>query len=270
VKFRYPALAVIVLALLARPGRPDGSGDWCRSALVTGPLVTSLGCALLALALVLIARGGRPSWLRRPATPWLGTTALLAPSVVAFAIGAGWLLLLAWASADPEGAQRLLSEDPFACLSWLPPRERALALANLVILGPLAEEILFRGALLEIALARHLKWQAILLTSLLFGLLHLDLVGALVFGLVACQLRVVTGSLLPGVVIHVLNNATVAMAETRLDDAEPSTIAEVATWWPIGAGFAVLGGAGILAGWIRLRKTDRPTAEAETPPPQVA
>lgn len=87
--------------------------------------------------------------------------------------------------------------------------EYLLAFGTLVILAPLAEEILFRGYLYG-KLRKYMPvWAAILATSALFGLVHGQWnVGLDVFALsiVLCSLREVSGSIWAGVLLHMLKN----------------------------------------------------------------
>lgn len=77
-----------------------------------------------------------------------------------------------------------------------------------VILAPLVEEVLFRGAVLG-CLRKYGDWFAIIMSALMFGLYHGN-VGQFVFasliGVILGYLRVRTGSLLPGILLHLLNN----------------------------------------------------------------
>lgn len=76
-----------------------------------------------------------------------------------------------------------------------------------VVAAPVVEEYLFRGVLLS---GWGMRWgatRAILLSSFIFGVLHLDPIGAFVFGVALCLIYYHTGSLLLVIVIHVLNNA---------------------------------------------------------------
>lgn len=87
--------------------------------------------------------------------------------------------------------------------------EYILAFITLVIVAPIAEEVLFRGYLFG-KLRKHAPlWITILITSLLFALVHFQWNVALdVFALsiVLCLLRVVSGSLWPSILLHMLKN----------------------------------------------------------------
>ncbi|MDB5162257.1 MAG: hypothetical protein JWM52_765 [Candidatus Saccharibacteria bacterium] len=88
--------------------------------------------------------------------------------------------------------------------------EYVLAFITLVVLAPIAEEILFRGYLFG-KLRKHLPlWLAILVTSLLFAFVHGAWnVGIDVFALsiVLCLLRVVSKSIWPSIMLHMLKNS---------------------------------------------------------------
>jgi len=87
--------------------------------------------------------------------------------------------------------------------------EYLLAFVSLVIIAPFAEEILFRGYLFG-KLRKHMSlWAAILVTSLLFGLVHFQWnvsVDVFALSIVLCLLRVVSGSLWPSILLHMLKN----------------------------------------------------------------
>ncbi|HMI09868.1 MAG TPA: type II CAAX endopeptidase family protein [Candidatus Saccharimonadales bacterium] len=87
--------------------------------------------------------------------------------------------------------------------------EYILAFVTLVVVAPVAEEILFRGYLYG-KLKKHAPvWVAALGTSLLFGAIHGQWnVGVDVFALslVLCSLREVTGNIWAGMLLHMLKN----------------------------------------------------------------
>jgi membrane protease YdiL (CAAX protease family) len=88
--------------------------------------------------------------------------------------------------------------------------EYALAFVTLIIVAPLAEEILFRGFLYGKLRKRMPLWVAMLITSALFGLIHGQWnVGLDVFALsiVLCSLREITGSIWAGILLHMIKNS---------------------------------------------------------------
>lgn len=88
--------------------------------------------------------------------------------------------------------------------------ERGVAFVMLAILAPIVEEIIFRGFLYGKLRIKIPKWLAILITSLVFGLVHMQWnVGITVFAMsiVTCSLREITGTIYAGILVHIINNA---------------------------------------------------------------
>ena len=95
--------------------------------------------------------------------------------------------------------------------------DRIIAFVTLVVVAPIAEEIIFRGWLygkLREILINKVKdtWSmiiSILLVSVLFGIVHLQWnVGINVFAMsvVLCGLREITGTIYSGIILHMLKN----------------------------------------------------------------
>jgi len=119
-----------------------------------------------------------------------------------------------------EITDRLLAEQGFAAL-----------LLNIFVIGfmaALCEEALFRGGL-QLSLMRLLRnpHLAIWLTAFLFSAIHLQFYGflpRLLLGAFLGYLLYRTGSLLPSILAHFINNATIVIAryfglvETSADD----------------------------------------------------
>ena len=82
------------------------------------------------------------------------------------------------------------------------------------ILAPIAEELIFRGAILRVLLdvfGRKGRWPAIALTALIFAVIHGNLAQgthAFIIGIVLGWLYACTRSVLPGIVLHWVNNST--------------------------------------------------------------
>ena len=103
--------------------------------------------------------------------------------------------------APPEGWSLLahLAEGP----------ESVVILIAAVIVAPLGEELLFRGAIFGALARAGGVGLPIIGSAALFGLVHLSpghAAAAFVSGLCLGWLRAVTGSVWPGVVAHALNN----------------------------------------------------------------
>jgi membrane protease YdiL (CAAX protease family) len=91
----------------------------------------------------------------------------------------------------------------------------ALAVLGIAVVAPIVEEITFRGYLFPALTRWRGPWIGALVGALVFGAAHcavyppqlLPLMA--VFGFGACLLYWFTGSLLPGIALHAMNNALV-------------------------------------------------------------
>ena len=81
---------------------------------------------------------------------------------------------------------------------------------SIVVVGPLAEELVFRGIIQTRLLRAMPPWTAVVLQAALFGIIHgtpIQIVYALLLGLALGFLRSRTGSILPGFAAHAAFNA---------------------------------------------------------------
>ena len=153
------------------------------------------------------AQAPQGGWLQWRLRPWPGAISsavagwlMVTPVVVA----TGWLLVRL--VGDPGGSNPLLelvlgSKDPLALflLGW-----------TAVVLAPLFEETIFRGALLPVLAKRCGTAGGVVLSALLFAVAHIsigELAPLTVLGVGLALLRVSTGRLLPSVLMHALWNA---------------------------------------------------------------
>lgn len=107
-----------------------------------------------------------------------------------------------WFNADE-------TQDVGFTAGYLSGPEKIIAIISLVVIAPLAEELIMRGWLYGKLRSRTKCWVAIILTSLTFALLHGQWnVGVSVFMLsvVLCSLREITGTIWSGVLLHMLSN----------------------------------------------------------------
>lgn len=83
------------------------------------------------------------------------------------------------------------------------------------VVGPIVEEIAFRGILLDTFRSKMGFWWAALLSSFLFGMMHLNfsikLLPTFCLGMVFCYLRRKTGSLTASCVCHMVNNTVATL-----------------------------------------------------------
>lgn len=85
-----------------------------------------------------------------------------------------------------------------------------LTALSIVVMGPLAEELVFRGIIQTRLLRAMPLWIAVVLQAALFAIIHgtpIQIVYALLLGLALGFLRSRTGSILPGLAAHAAFNA---------------------------------------------------------------
>lgn len=86
-----------------------------------------------------------------------------------------------------------------------------LLLLGGAVIGPIAEELLFRGTLLPFFARFMTPWRAIVLQGLLFGVLHtqhgISIVGPLVLGMILGWARARSGSVRIPILLHMTFNA---------------------------------------------------------------
>jgi membrane protease YdiL (CAAX protease family) len=89
----------------------------------------------------------------------------------------------------------------------------------LIVLGAaIAEEVCFRGFLFGGLREKLPRWLAALIAGIVFGALHaltgISAVPPLIaFGVILCLLYEKTGSILPGIVLHLLNNSAALLSQ---------------------------------------------------------
>ncbi len=122
----------------------------------------------------------------------------MAIGLIFYSLGAIAVLAYPIAKLDSE----LVTE-----LIWESPSESRLSfLISGVVLAPLIEETIFRGLLFGRLTEKWGMIRGMIGSSLIFGLLHFDPIGAFVFGMVACVLYVKTRTLLVPMILHSLYN----------------------------------------------------------------
>ncbi len=85
----------------------------------------------------------------------------------------------------------------------------AFLFLSVAIVTPIAEELFFRGYLLDAINRKHGDWTAIIWSSILFGLVHVSpfVIGsAFMGGIIYGWIRMRTGSLLPSIACHMMWN----------------------------------------------------------------
>ena len=140
---------------------------------------------------------------RRMVWPAVGMSVLIAASQ-AFVLFSALSLLdvdLQFQGEELERRQRLVSG--------------IAGILNACIFAPIGEEICFRGIILGGLLKTRCRpWIAILVSAIIFASFHgfgANFVTAMLFGILAGWLYWRTGSIIPGIIIHITNNSLTAI-----------------------------------------------------------
>ncbi len=124
------------------------------------------------------------------------------------------IVLIAAASIVTEPLINLFPEHWFERLNDAIGRG-GWAILMTVLLAPVFEEMLFRGLILESARQRWGASAAILISAVLFGLVHAPIwpqvVNAFIMGIMLGYIYVLTDSLLSVIIIHAVNNGMAYM-----------------------------------------------------------
>ena len=135
-----------------------------------------------------------------------------------------WLLNLVGLSAMAALEMATVSTDTFSMFLYAG------------FLGPIAEELLFRGLLLR-TLENRGKRFAMFATALMFGMFHGNILQspfAMLVGLVLAYVAL-EYSIVWAIVLHIFNNFVMADLYGRLLEILPETVATVADWSLFGA-----------------------------------
>lgn len=93
----------------------------------------------------------------------------------------------------------------------------------IAVLGPILEELLFRGAITKVLLQRYSPTKAIIFSALIFGISHFNptqVIGACLVGLLLAWLYYKSGSIVPGIIVHLLNNSLSVYLSMRYPDVD--------------------------------------------------
>ena len=118
-----------------------------------------------------------------------------------------------------------LMQDTFLAMS-----RNVFGIISITIMAPLVEELLFRGAIQGHLLRKGIKpIYAILIASAVFGIVHINPIQvpfAFAIGMIFGWLYYRTGSVVPGIVGHFINNsiACIQMATSTKEEFNTSTI----------------------------------------------
>ena len=209
----YIAVQYVVLRLLV-PDMPadgqaePGTGVWQRFQLADG-VAKVLASVLMAVMLVISRRAGakpRVSLLKGTAVGILGLLVVLPITTAQLEMGRViWNWLHPGTQPPLHAVLQGLARNAWD--AW----GVAQLLVGAILIAPVAEELFFRGIILQsIAFHSRRVWPAIALSSIAFGVVHAqpqDVVPLVTMGVVLGYLRIRCGSLWPCIVLHMLFNA---------------------------------------------------------------
>ena len=193
----------VPVAIVDSPASGDELGD-TANALVQ--LATALGFLLVPIA---IAAGRGANW--RQALAQLGLRGFR-PSAIKWmfaAIGAYLAFAIVYVAVAGEPEQKDIAES----FGTVP-----VQVLLIVIAAPISEEVCFRGMLFGGLRERWPRIAAALLSGIIFGALHaltgLSAVPPLIaFGFILALLYEKTGSIVPGILLHMLNNSVALLGQ---------------------------------------------------------
>jgi len=172
-----------------------GSSDMTAAKLITTTTVVSV----VTIVIFLLARWTQvsPTWIRT--RPWL----VLTWSCVA-ALGA--LIPSTWLQEQMPELPNIV-ENEFDMIL-----QNRWGYLTIGLLAPFSEELVFRGAILKSLLSssKLSVWGAIAISAFLFALIHMNpaqMPHAFIIGLLLGWMYWRTGSILPGVAYHWVNNS---------------------------------------------------------------
>ena len=140
---------------------------------------------------------GLPTWSDLLLAP-IGFIVFMFVGTILLALLSKFLPGINWEQTQDVGFSNLLTQSDFA-----------LTFIMLVIVAPVAEEVIFRGWLYGKLRAKIPAIPAIILVSILFGIVHGQWnVGVTVFvmSIVMCTIREITGTIWGGVLLHIIKN----------------------------------------------------------------
>lgn len=245
VAFSGVAVAVVVALY---PDVPEQALMRTAPALVAGSLAAA---AALALTVVAVVRPLDPARLRL-LPGWESGRALGVMVVGMLALGQALDSVASWLRLGEAGTLPMLRQ----ALERAAGLELFLVVVGIGVVAPAAEEVFFRGYVQTELRRAWPVWLAVGVTAVGFAVLHVDPTGvhmvlALVLGLYLGFVVELTGSTLPAIVCHVVNNIVFTL-QTSLG----GTVRE-----PGAQGWLAVAAAAVFVGcllWLRRAAPPRP------------
>ena len=157
-----------------------------------------------------------------------------------------------------------LMQDTFHGMS-----RNVFGIISIAIMAPLVEELLFRGAIQGYMLRKGMKpLHAILIASAIFGIVHMNPIQipfAFAIGMIFGWLYYRTGSVVPGIVGHFINNSIACLQMATLTEEEFNT--KTIEWLGAGPTYALFAlSLAVMIGMFLYLKKHLPAAPDYTSP----
>ena len=228
-------------------------------------MLASLHYGLLVVFTTLHAKsarvGIRSTFGPWPTSPHWFRLALIGIPMVGLAFLSIYVVYAPLSLLWPEAIHAWLFEDLpvlYQAGDPYPLVTNVMGIAMLTVVAPLVEEWFFRGLLLRRWTRKWGVVGGVIGSSLVFAVLHVDVLGAFLFGVVMCGLYARYRSLWPAVIVHVANNALAAgalvLGAHGVLDVETMSAEQLrAAWW------MPLFGAFVAVPWaLRVRRSWEP------------
>lgn len=135
---------------------------------------------------------------------------LLVIPLMFFSISAIWVTILCLNAINAGMAQSYLeyinSIEFLKTSAETPYIDYIFIFAAVAVLPPLLEELVFRGSMIERLGFKYGYKSAVILSSVIFGILHINIVSAFAVGLFLSLIYLKTYSLFIPIIIHAINN----------------------------------------------------------------
>ncbi len=177
--------------------------------------------------------------------PWLPTIGIVI-AILLFSLGSGQLFYYVLSLFNPSLVEALLNQKTFYSGSetFSPVLYNILIVFTFLVVAPVTEEFLFRGILLHRWTTKWGVTPALIISSILFGLLHANIIGLFVFGLMMALLYIKTRTLIVPIICHSLNNLAAIGLELASRSSSTTetvdTLTQLRAYWWVGIIYVAL------------------------------
>lgn len=137
---------------------------------------------------------------------------ILGISLSFLSAGMFWLLLYIGSFISPSLVKKIIKVNTS---NFLLQNKYILFLLNrgiVIIIVPIVEEFVFRGMLLH---KLKVKWgikRAILISSMIFAIFHLNFIGGFIFSIILSILYIKDENLIIPIILHIINNSIMTLS----------------------------------------------------------